>query len=319
MDKSVVITGITGQDGSILAEQLLQEGYVVYGLKRRTSSNDLGCAKHLTDIEIVEGDITDLVSMQKLCNLARPDLFFHCAAQSHVGSSFDQPIFTLQNNTVGTLNCLEAIRTSGIHTRFLHTATSEMYGGMTDKPANEATPFHPRSPYGVSKLASYWLTINFKESYKMFACNSICFNHEEPGKRGPNFVTRKISLAVAAIIEGRQDKLYLGNLEAKRDWGLASDYCQGMIMMLDAAAPTDYVLATGETHSVREFCKLAFEYAGLGDYREYVEIDPRFYRPCEVDVLIGDASKIRDQLGWMPRTSFKHLVHNMVDYDLQHK
>jgi GDPmannose 4,6-dehydratase len=234
---------------------------------------------------------------------------------SHVGTSFSQPVFTIENNTIGTLNCLEAIRMSGIHTRFLHCATSEIFGGVSTKPANEETIFYPKSPYGISKMAAFWLVKNYREAYKIFACNSICFNHEEPGKRGPNFVTRKISLAVAKIKAGQQDKLYLGNLDAKRDWGIASDFTRGMQLMLEAAEPDDFVLATGETHSVREFCEIAFSHAGLDDYKKYVEIDPRFYRPTEVDVLIGDYSKAKQVLGWEPTVTFKQLVQEMVDAD----
>jgi GDPmannose 4,6-dehydratase len=319
MKKSAVITGFAGQDGSILAEQLINKDYKVYGLIRRSSRGiDLGCASNLQNnpnLEVVEGDLLDLPSLIKLCNLARPNLFFHAGAQSHVGTSFNQPVYTTEVNTIGTLNCLEAIRTSGFHTRFLSLTTSEMFGGVNNKPANEKTPFYPRSPYGVSKLASFWMTKNYRESYRMFACSSICFNHEEPGKRGPNFVTRKISIGVANIKLGKQDKLYLGNLDAKRDWGIASDFTKGMIMILESAEPDDYVLATGETHSVREFCELAFSHVGL-DYHNYVEVDPRFYRPAEVHTLIGDYSKINRKLGWAPKTTFKELVKLMVDYDL---
>jgi GDPmannose 4,6-dehydratase len=320
MQKSCIVTGITGQDGSILTEKLLKKGYKVYGLIRRSSRGlDLGCSAGLEDyflLEVVEGDITDLPSMEKLCKLAKADMFFGAAAQSHVGSSFDQPVYTAQCTGIGVLNCLEAIKQSGYHTRFLNASTSEMFGGLSSEPCNEETPFHPRSPYGVAKLFGYWTTINYRETYKMFACSTIAFNHEEPGKRGPNFVTRKISLAVAAIKKGKQDYLYLGNLDARRDWGLASDYCDAMIAILESSHPEDYVLATGETHSVREFCEIAFKHAELGDYRDYVKVDPRFYRPCEVDVLIGDAGKIESNLGWKPETTFHNLVCGMVDYDI---
>lgn len=474
------ISGITGQDGSILANQLLGKGYKVYGMMRRSSSNSLGCSTHLQDIpgfEVVEGDLLDLTSLLSLVKKTRPDYFYNMGAMSHVGTSFDQPILTAQVTGIGVLNCLEAIRQSGIFTRFLTASTSEMYGGISSEPANELTPFHPRSPYGCAKLFGYWITVNYRESYKMFACNTICFNHEEPGKRGPNFVTRKISLGVAAIKNGDQDKLFLGNLKAKRDWGTARDFCfpkgtkvlvknpensyhqigsrsiedikigdevlsfdtkrsvkvfdkvidnqsrysdnlykisfsnkneiittfdhpiavtkqgeivwtkaselqkgdkvlqynhfstnakienftfnpnteiiqvvsvekqsvgqdvfnlttekyhnyfaygilvhncKGMSLVIESAYPDDYVLATGETHTVEEFCKLAFEHAGLGDYKQYVETDPRFYRPAEVDVLIGDYSKINKALGWRPETKFEDLVKCMVDWDLQH-
>jgi GDPmannose 4,6-dehydratase len=317
--KTAIITGLSGQDGSLLAEQRIAKGYKVFGMIRRTSRGlDLGCAHYIgpnSRLEVVEGDLLDLPSLQHLCKLAKPDLFFHTAAQSHVWTSFNQPSFTMQANAIGTLNCLEAIRYSGFHTRFLNCATSEMFGGVSNTPANEETMFYPRSPYGVSKLASFWMTKNYRESYKMFACNSICFNHEEPGRRGPNFVTRKISIATAKIKLGLQDKLYIGNLDAKRDWGRARDFTQGMITMLEAAKADDYVLATGETHSVREFCDLAFSHVGL-DYKKYVEVDPQFYRPAEVNVLIGDYSKINKELGWAPTTKFEKLVQLMVDDDL---
>lgn len=317
--KVAVITGLAGQDGSILTEQLLKRDYKVYGMIRRSSRGlDLGCASNLTghkNLEVVEGDLTDLSGLERLCRLSRPDYFYNCAAMSHVGTSFEIPIYTAQVTGLGVLNCLEAIRLSGIHTRFLQFSTSEMFGGVNNQSANEITPFHPRSPYGVSKLFGYWITINYRESYKLFASNVIMFNHEEPGKRGPNFVTRKISLAVARIKQGLQDKLYLGNLDAKRDWGCASDYMRGVQLVLEAAEADDFVLATGETHSVREFCELAFAHVGL-DYRDYVEIDPRFYRPAEVDILIGNATKIREKLGWVPTTTFHNLVGQMVDFDL---
>lgn len=320
MNKTAIVMGLRGQDGSYLAEQLLDEGYKVYGVIRRASHGlDLGCSAHLEDnkdLEVIEGDLLDGTGLIRLCKQARPDLFFQMAAQSHVGSSFDQPIYTMQVNSIGTLNCLEAIRLSGIHTRFLHAATSELFGGMSDQPANEEALFYPRSPYGVSKLAAFWITVNYREAYKIFACNSICFNHES-SRRGPNFVTRKITKAVANIVAGKQDKLYLGNLEARRDWGFAGDFTEGMILMLTKApTPTDYVLATGETHSVRDFCDAAFKYVGL-DYLDYVEIDPAFYRPAEVDVLIGDYSKINKELGWKPTITFEGLVQLMVDHDLQ--
>jgi len=316
-----IVTGLRGQDGSYLAEQLIDQGYKVYGLIRRSSTGlDLGCAVGLeghSDLEVVEGDLLDAAGMIRLCNTARADLFFNMAAQSHVGTSFEQPSYTAQVTGLGVLNCLEAIRLSGIHTRFLQASTSELYGGLSSKPADENTPFHPRSPYGCAKLYGYWITVNYRESYKMFASNSICFNHESE-RRGPNFVTRKISKAVAAIREGKQEKLYLGNLDAKRDWGYAPDFTQGMIQTLtEASEPTDFVMATGQAHSVRDFCKAAFEWVGL-DYQKYVEIDPRFYRPAEVDVLVGDYNKINCWLGWEPTITFKELVNKMVCYDVNH-
>jgi GDPmannose 4,6-dehydratase len=322
MRRTAVVTGLTGQDGSILAEQLIADGIKVYGLLRRNSQHTLGCAQELgklssDDIEIVEGDITDVTSLARLCQQAKPDYFYNMAAQSHVGTSFNEPVHTAEVTGLGVLNCLEAIRLSGLHTRFLTASTSELYGGVSSDPANEETPFHPRSPYGVAKLFGYWATVNYREAYKMFACNTICFNHECE-RRGANFVTRKITLGVAAIKAGKQDHLALGNLDAKRDWGYAPDYTRGMRLVLETAAnPDDFVLATGHTHSVREFCELAFSHAGLGDYQEYVIVDPRFYRPAEVDVLVGDYSKINSTLGWSPETEFEELVKRMVDHDLK--
>lgn len=317
MQRTAIVTGVTGQDGSYLAELLLEKGYKVYGFKRRTAANALECAKHLEGkIEIVEGDLLDLPSLQSFCNLAKADEFYNLASQSHVGTSFKQPIYTAQATGLGVLNCLEAIRNSGLHTRFYQASTSELYGGQLGETfCNEQTPFHPRSPYGCAKLFGYSITVNYREAYKMFTCNGILFNHESP-RRGANFVTRKITKAIAAIKAGKQKKLYLGNLKAKRDWGHAKDYVRGMWLMLNHSRPDDYVLATGETHTVEEFCQIAFDYAGLGDFQSYVEIDPQFYRPAEVDVLLGDNSKARKDLNWTPEISFKQLVQEMVDTDL---
>lgn len=319
MKKSAIVTGLCGQDGSYLTELLLEKDYKVYGFKRRTSANDLGYSSHLEnepDLEVVEGDITDLPSLQSLCNLAKADEFYNLAAQSHVGTSFKQPLYTAQATGLGVLNCLEAVRNSGIHTRFYQASTSELFGGQRGETfCDEQTPFHPRSPYGCAKLFAYTTVVNYREAYKMFACNGILFNHESP-RRGPNFVTRKITQGIAAIAEGKQDKLYLGNLKAKRDWGHARDYVKGMAAMLDHSQPGDYVLATGETHSVEEFCKIAFKYAKLGDYQNYVEVDPRFYRPAEVDILLGNAAKAKTVLDWEPETSFEELVKEMVDHDI---
>ena len=322
MTKTSIITGLTGQDGSITAEILLNQGYKVYGLIRRNSQGRaLGCASNLEghpNLEVVEGDLSDLSGLCKLVRLARPDKFFNLAAQSHVGSSFEIPIYTAEVTGLGVLNCLEAIRLSGFHTRFLQASTSELWGGIPgEAPYNENSSFYPRSPYGVAKLYGHWITINYRESYKMFACCSLCCNHEEPGKRGPEFVTRKITLAVGNIRAGKQDKLYLGNLNAKRDWSLATDFCKGMVQMLNASEPEEYVFSSGEAHSVKEFCEIAFSYAGLGDYKNYVEIDPKFYRPAEVEILIGDSSKAKTQLGWKPTIDFENLVIAMTDFDLQ--
>ena len=315
MNKTAIITGVTGQDGSYLADLLLEKGYKVYGLKRRTASNNLDCAAHLeNDIEIVEGDLLDLPSLISLCKLARADEFYNLASQSHVGTSFKQPVYTAQTTGLGVLNCLEAIRESGYHTRFYQASTSELFGGIHGETmCNEETVLHPRSPYGVAKLYGHWITVNYRESYKMFNCTGLLFNHESP-RRGANFVTRKVTLGVANIKAGNQKKLYLGNLESKRDWGHARDYVEGMWRMLQHHTADDYVLATGETHSIRELCRVAFNHVGL-DYKKYVEIDPQFYRPAEVDVLLGDATKAKEVLGWEPKTTFVDLIKEMVDED----
>lgn len=315
--RSAIITGITGMDGSLLADYLLTQDYNVYGLKRRSSSNSLGNSQHLAgQIEVIEGDLTDLSSLCRLVNLARPHEFYGLGAQSDVGISFKEPVHTTQCNAIGTLNSLEAIRLSGFHTRYYFAATSEMFGGIhgEKKVGEDTCNFHPRSPYGCSKLYGYWITRNYREAYRMFACSGILFNHEHY-RRGSNFVTRKITMAVAKIKKGLQDKLYLGNLDSKRDWGWAPDFVKGQHMILNYAQPEDFVLATGETHTVREFCDLAFSHVGL-DYKNYVEIDPRFYRPAEVDVLLGDYSKAKKLLGWRPETTFKDLVLKMTNYDL---
>lgn len=317
--KSAVVTGITGQTGFHIAEELLAQGYRVYGVVRRSTRTDL--QQVLTPInthpnfQVVEADLVDLSSLLRVCHLAKPNLFFNAAAFSHVGQSFQQPIETLYATGLGVVNCLEAIRLSGYHTRFLNCATSELFGGLQSEPCNEQTPFHPRSPYGCAKLYAYSIVVNYRESYRMFACSSIGFNHEGP-RRHESFVTRKISKAVARIKVGKQDKLYLGNLDAKRDWGWAPDFARGIVMMLtQSAQPKDYVLATGETHTVREFCEVAFAEVGL-DYKDYVSIDPSFYRPAEVDVLLGDYSAIKQDLGWEPTTRFTELVKKMVRHDL---
>jgi GDPmannose 4,6-dehydratase len=319
MDKKIaVITGVTGQDFSYLAELLLEKDYKIYGLKRRTASGSLGNSAHLADkIEVVEGDILDLSSLCKLCKLAKPHEFYNLAAQSDVRLSFDEPLVTLQTTGVGVSNCIEAIRDSGIHTRFYQASSSELYGGINGVvKSNELTSFHPRSPYGIAKITGYWLTVNAREAYRMFACNGILFNHESP-RRGPNFVTRKITLGIRNIKQGKTKKIYLGNLDAMRDWGHARDFTRGMWMMLNHNEPGDYVLATGKVHTIRYFCKVAFEKAGLGSYEPYVDIDPRFYRPSEVDVLIGDYTKAKTVLGWEPEISFENLVSEMVESDLK--
>ena len=326
MKRVVVITGCTGQDGSYLADLLLEKDYRVFGLKRRSSQPGLGCAAHLEghpDVEIVEGDLADLSSLQRLFALARPDEAYNLASQSHVKTSFEQPVYTLEATGLGVINCLEAIRQSGLHTRFYQASSSEMFGGSAQAFANDTPPFaneeslfHPRSPYACAKLYGHWIVRTYRESYKMFACNGILFNHESE-RRSPEFVTRKITLGVARIVAGLQSSVSLGNLEARRDWGYAPDYVRGMWMMLNHHHPDDFVLATGEQHSIREFCEEAFTYAGIGDYREYVKVDPRFYRPSEVHTLLGDATKARTILGWKSETTFTKLVHRMVDHDLE--
>lgn len=316
--KTAIVTGITGQDGSYLTELLLEKDYKVYGLKRRSSKNDLGCSSHLENeknFEIVEGDILDPSSLNKLCSLAKANEFYGLAAQSHVGTSFQQPTYTAQATGLGVLNCLEAIRQSGIHTKFYNAATSELYGGQYGEVfCNEKTPFKPRSPYGCAKLFGYTITQNYRESYRMFACNGILFNHESP-RRGANFVTRKITLGIGKILRGEADKIYLGNLKSKRDWGHARDFVRGMHLIMNHKEPSDFVLATGETHSVEEFCKIAFSVAGLGDYDKYIEIDPQFYRASEVDILLGDYTKAKTLLGWEPLIKFEELVKSMVEHD----
>ncbi len=320
MKRTAIVTGICGQDGSYLVDLLLEKGYKVYGLKRRTSGHTLGCASHLTkepDLEIVEGDVTDLSSLVGLCKTAAADEFYNLAAQSHVQTSFGQPHYTLEATAHGPLNCLEAIRTSGFHTRYYQASTSEMYGGLAVPQGGytEESPFYPRSPYGAAKLYAHWITVNYRDSYRMHASSGILFNHESE-RRGPNFVTRKITLAIAQIKAGRAQSVSLGNLDAKRDWGHARDYVVGMWLMLQQPYPDDFVLCTGECHTVREFCEVAFAHAGLGDYRNYVVIDPSFYRKAEVNVLLGSAAKARRVLGWEPKIRFEELVKTMVDADI---
>lgn len=319
VEKTAIVTGVTGQDGSLLCELLLEKGYKVHGLVRRSAANDLGNARHLeSDIEVHSGDLDDFCSIFKVQRLVRPDLFFNAAAQSDVRPSFDQPIYTSQVTGLGVLHCLEAILQSGIHTKFLQMGSSEMFGGVQGETfLDESTPFHPRSPYAVSKVYGYYITQNYREAYKMFACNSICFNHEEPGRRGPNFVTRKIAMGIKDIKQGKKDKLYLGNLDAKRDWGLASEYCRGMWELINHKEPLDLVFATGEAHSVREFCEIAFKHAGLGDYQKYIEIDPRLYRNSEVHHLLGNSNKAKEILGWQCEVKFEELAKKMVDWELK--
>jgi GDPmannose 4,6-dehydratase len=341
--RTALILGITGQDGAYLAELLLGKGYTVHGVKRRSSSFNTGRVDHLyrdphepgyERFRLHFGDVTDSTNLIRVIQEVQPDEIYNLAAQSHVQVSFETPEYTANADAIGTLRCLEAIRILGLTKicRFYQASTSELYGGIGEVPQDEKTPFYPRSPYAAAKLYGYWITVNYREAYGMHASNGILFNHESP-LRGETFVTRKITRAVAAIRHGLQDRLMLGNLDAKRDWGHARDYVEGMWRILQEPAPDDYVLATGETHTVREFCELAFaridrtivwDGKGLQEKgldartgRPLIEIDPRYFRPTEVDVLLGDPSKARLKLGWKARTGFRELVAEMVDADLQ--
>lgn len=315
--KTALITGITGQDGSYLAEFLLEKGYKVYGMYRRRSVENFDRIQHLLDsIELIPGDLHDQNSLVNILAEVRPQEVYNLAAQSFVPTSFQQPILTGEVNALGVTRLLEAIRVIDKSIRFYQASTSEMFGHAKEVPQNENTPFYPRSPYGVAKVYAHWITVNYRESYGMFNCSGILFNHESP-RRGLEFVTRKIAHGAARIKLGLANELRLGNLDAKRDWGYAGDYVKAMWLMLQQDKPDDYVIATGETHSVREFVELAFEYLDL-DWRDYVKIDQRFIRPAEVDILVGDASKARKILGWTPTVTFKELVHLMVDAELQH-
>lgn len=323
--KKALITGITGQDGSYLAELLLDKGYEVHGIIRRSSSFNTGRIEHLyqdfheddTRVFLHYGDLTDSSALSRLLEKIEPDEIYNLAAQSHVRVSFDIPEYTADVAGLGTIRILDAIKETKIKTKFYQASTSELYGKAAETPQTEKTPFYPRSPYACAKLYSYWITVNYRESYDMFACNGILFNHESP-RRGETFVTKKITHAIARILKKEQDKLYLGNLEAKRDWGYAKDYVEAMWLMLQQEKAEDYVIATGETHSVREFLDEAFGLVGL-DWKKHVEIDERYYRPAEVDLLLGDYSKAKEKLGWKPKTTFKELVKIMVEYDLNNE
>src|SRR6266403_1968591 len=316
MPKRALITGITGQDGAYLCELLLGKGYEVHGIKRRASSFNTDRIDHLykdphergVRLHLHYGDLTDATNLIRIIQQVQPDEIYNLAAMSHVAVSFETPEYTANADGIGTLRILEAIRILGLEkkTRFYQAGTSEMYGLVQEIPQKETTPFYPRSPYGVAKVFGYWITVNYRESYGMHVSNGILFNHESP-RRGETFVTRKITRAVAHIQAGLQDKLFMGNLDAKRDWGFAREYVEAMWLMLQQDKPDDYVIATSETHSVKEFLEAAFAQAGL-DWRKYVEIDPRYYRPAEVDLLIGDYSKAKRVLGWEPRTRFLDLV-----------
>lgn len=338
--KKALITGITGQDGSYLAELLLEKGYEVHGIIRRASSFNTQRIDHIyqdphvdnAKLHLHYGDMTDTSNLNRLIEKIEPNEIYNLAAQSHVKVSFEVPEYTADVTGVGTLRILDAIKETGIKTKFYQASTSELFGGLPETaPQNEKTPFYPKSPYGAAKLYSYWITINYRESYNLFACNGILFNHESP-RRGETFVTRKITRAIADIIRGKQDRLFLGNLDAKRDWGFAKDYVEGMWLMLQQSYPDDYVLATNVTHTVREFCEVAFRHAGFAiewngngvhekgiekkTGRVLIEVDPQYFRPVEVDLLWGDASKARRKLGWQPKVSFDGLVKMMVDADL---
>jgi GDPmannose 4,6-dehydratase len=320
--KKALVTGITGQDGSYLAELLLDKGYEVHGIIRRASTFNTSRIDHLykdphingVRLFLHYGDIADSTNLIKLLYRIQPDEVYHLAAQSHVRVSFDIPEYTGDVTGLSTIRILEAIRETGMTAKFYQASSSEMFGKAYEVPQTETTPFHPRSPYGAAKVYAFWATVNYRESYGMFACNGILFNHESP-RRGETFVTRKITRAVARIKAGQQQKLYLGNLDAKRDWGYAREYVEAMWLMLQQDQPDDYVIATGETHSVEEFLTKAFSQVDL-DWHDYVELDPKYLRPAEVDLLIGDASKAKRVLGWEPKVSFSELVQLMVDADL---
>ena len=318
-----LITGITGQDGSYLAELLLAKGYEVHGIIRRASSFNTGRIDHLyqdphingVKLFLHYGDIADSTNLIKILYRIQPDEIYHLAAQSHVRVSFDIPEYTGDVTGLSTVRILEAVRETGLKARFYQASSSEMFGKAREIPQRESTPFYPRSPYAAAKVYAYWVTVNYRESYGIFACNGILFNHESP-RRGETFVTRKVSRAVAHIKAGLQEKLYLGNLEAKRDWGYAKEYVEAMWLMMQQEEPDDYVIATGETHSVKELVNEAFSYAGL-DWQNYIATDPGYYRPAEVDVLLGDATKAKTKLGWEAKTKFTQLVRLMVDADVR--
>ncbi len=339
--KVALITGITGQDGAYLAELLLEKGYVVHGVKRRASLFNTDRIDHLyrdphdpgARLFLHYGDMTDSMSLTRIVQQVRPDEIYNLAAQSHVAVSFEEPEFTANADAVGTLRLLEAIRVLGLErkTRFYQAATSEMFGKVRESPQRESTPFHPRSPYGAAKVYAYWITVNYREAYGLFACNGILFNHESP-RRGETFLTRKVTRALARIHLGLQDCLYLGNLDARRDWGHARDYVEAQWLMLQQPEPDDYVIASGVQHSVREFVDAAARHLGLAlawrgsgadevgvdaGGRVVVRVDPRYYRPAEVDTLLGDATKAREKLGWRARVGFGELVREMMDADLE--
>jgi GDPmannose 4,6-dehydratase len=314
--KKALITGITGQDGSYLAELLLAKGYEVHGLVRRSSSFNTWRIDHIREELVLHyGDLVDQNSLARALEALQPDEVYNLAAQSHVRVSFDMPEYTTDVTAIGVLRVLDAVRDLGLHPRIYQAGSSEMFGLVQETPQTEKTPFHPRSPYAVSKVYGHWMAVNYRESYGMHVANGILFNHESP-RRGENFVTRKITTGVAAIKQGRAKELRLGNLDAKRDWGYAKDYVDAMWRILQQDRPGDWVVATGETHSVREFCEEAFGCVGL-DWKDFVKVDTKYFRPAEVDCLLGDASKARRELGWTPNVTFKELARLMVEADLE--
>jgi GDPmannose 4,6-dehydratase len=318
--KRALVTGITGQDGSYLTELLLNKGYEVFGIIRRSSSFNTSRIDHLYQdphnqpkLRLIYGDLTDGGNLSSILNDTQPDEVYNLGAQSHVRVSFDQPVYTANADGLGTLRLLEALRLMKKPPRFYQASSSEMYGKVIETPQTETTPFYPRSPYGCAKVYSFWQTVNYREAYGLFACNGILFNHESP-RRGETFVTRKITRAATRIKEGLQEKLYLGNLDAKRDWGFAGDYVEAMWLMLQQDKPDDYVVATGQTYSVRQFLEEVFGHLGL-DWQKHVAIDPKYFRPTEVDLLLGDASKAKKILGWQPKVNFKQLAKMMTETD----
>jgi GDPmannose 4,6-dehydratase len=323
MTKRALITGITGQDGSFLAELLLEKGYEVFGVIRRSSSFNTERIDHLyqdpheknTRLRLLYGDLNDSSSLNSILKQTQPDEVYNLGAQSHVRVSFDVPEYTAEVTGVGVVRLLEAIREVGIKPKFYQASSSELYGKVAEVPQRETTPFYPRSPYGCAKAYAFFITVNYRESYNMFACNGILFNHESE-RRGETFVSRKITRAATRIKLGLQEKLYLGNLDARRDWGYARDYVEAMWLMMQVEEADDFVVATGETHSIREFLDLSFGRLDL-DWKKYVEIDPRYFRPAEVDLLLGDPTKAKEKLGWEPKVSFPELVNLMVDHDLE--
>ena len=313
--KTALITGITGQDGSYLAELLLEKGYDVYGMVRRSSVEKYDRIEHIKDkIELIQGDLLDELSLMTVLKKVKPTELYNLAAMSFVPTSWEQPVLTAEFTGVGVVKVLEAIRNVDPSIRFYQASSSEMFGKVREVPQSELTPFYPRSPYGVAKVYGHYITVNYRESYNLFACSGILFNHESP-RRGYEFVTRKVTNAVAKIKHGLQDKLFMGNLDSKRDWGFSGDYVEAMWLMLQQPKPDDYVIATGETHTVRELVEVAFSHVGL-NWEDYVEIDPKFIRPAEVDLLIGDPSKAKKVLGWKPKVNFEGLVKMMVDSDM---